>query len=70
MPKYEYQCVTCATSREVVCGIQEKRVEEFCESCGYLMTRLYKVGAVTFKGDGWASKDDKYEISYNQSDNR
>lgn len=69
MPKYEYQCITCSLSREVICAIQEYK-QEVCESCGHLMTRLYKVGAITFKGDGWASKDDKYEISYNQSDNR
>lgn len=70
MPTYEYQCTECSISEKHVYGIKEVHNDHFCNKCGYKMVRTYNIGAVTFNGDGWASKDGKFEISYNQSDNR
>jgi putative FmdB family regulatory protein len=70
MPKYEYECKDCSLSIDVHYGIQEDHLDHFCEGCKKKMTRTYNIGAITFKGNGWASKDGKSEISYNQSDNR
>jgi putative FmdB family regulatory protein len=70
MPKYKYQCINCLIDTDFTFRIDEEHPENHCEKCGYELSRVYNIGAITFKGDGWASKDDKYEISYNQSDNR
>lgn len=70
MPTYEYQCSECSLSVKVFYGIEEDHSDHFCETCGYKMIRTFNIGAITFKGNGWAGKDGKSEISYNQSDNR
>jgi putative FmdB family regulatory protein len=57
MPTYEYQCINCLVSTDFVFAIDEKHPEKFCEKCGYRLSRIYNIGAVTFNGDGWAGKE-------------
>jgi putative FmdB family regulatory protein len=55
MPSYDYQCPECQTEETVVRRLQDKEMKPICE-CGATMTRVFGLGAVTFKGTGWASK--------------
>jgi len=69
MPTYDYRCVTCESVVSVTSLIMETPKTPSCLSCMKPMDRVYGGISVTFKGNGWASKDGKSEISYNQSDN-
>jgi len=55
MPEYLYLC-SCGCSKRVRHGMFEDVVLD-CEACGQPMARKPQLGAVTFKGDGWAGKE-------------
>ena len=55
MPEYLYTC-DCGYTENVRHGITEEIVVE-CSHCNKWMRRKPQLGAVTFKGDGWAGKD-------------
>lgn len=57
-PVYDFECPACKTVRTETVSIH---VEEFVAkcACGEVMKKVYGVGAVTFKGDGFYSKDSK-----------
>lgn len=57
MPEYLYLC-SCGCSKRVRHGMFEDVVLD-CEACGQPMARKPQLGAVTFKGDGWAGKENK-----------
>lgn len=52
MPVYDFKC-ECGKKQSLTIGLSD--VDKFvtkCE-CGKPMIRVYGVGAVTFKGNGW-----------------
>ena len=55
MPEYMYTCA-CGYSESIIHGMLEDVVVE-CTVCKVPMIRKPQLGAVTFKGDGWAGKD-------------
>ncbi len=57
MPTYEYICRECETRLSEVRSISDPEPVHLCEKCGYIMNKIYNLGAVTFKGSGFYSKD-------------
>jgi putative FmdB family regulatory protein len=57
MPTYEYTCKNCETSQHISRGINDPEQIVICEKCEHDMKRVYSVGAVTFNGSGFYSKD-------------
>jgi putative FmdB family regulatory protein len=57
MPVYEYRCSKCDTKMSVKRGINETDPGYACETCNLQMIRVYSLGAVTFNGSGFYSKD-------------
>ena len=57
MPTYEYTCLDCEASQQINRGINDPENTVMCEKCGTIMKRVYSVGAVTFNGSGFYSKD-------------
>ena len=57
MPTYEYTCIPCDAIKKVTRGINDNSDSVLCDSCEQEMKRVYSVGAVTFKGSGFYSKD-------------
>ena len=57
MPSYQYVCKSCNTSISVIRNISEDDPGYACHSCKMPMSRVYSIGAVTFNGSGFYSKD-------------
>ena len=57
MPTYEYTCLDCEASSMVKRGINDKEEDVLCDTCKTVMKRVYSVGAITFNGSGFYSKD-------------
>jgi putative FmdB family regulatory protein len=57
MPTYEYNCVTCETSKDVIRKFDEPEVFPPCPSCGYHMIRVYTPAGIQFKGSGFYKTD-------------
>lgn len=57
MPTYQYTCKTCNEITNVVRGINDPEKELSCSTCNISLTRVYSLGAVTFNGSGFYSKD-------------
>lgn len=57
MPTYEYLCRECETSVTDVRSISDPEPVHICEKCGSKMNKVFNVGAVTFNGSGFYSKD-------------
>jgi putative FmdB family regulatory protein len=57
MPTYEYACHNCGSSMSVVRSIAESDPGYQCENCNQAMTKVYSIGAITFNGSGFYSKD-------------
>ena len=57
MPTYEYACRECDISISEVRPITDKEPEHFCQVCGNRMNKVFNLGAVTFNGSGFYSKD-------------
>jgi putative FmdB family regulatory protein len=57
MPTYQYECKDCDSKLTVNRGIFEDDPGYQCETCKKLMTKVYSLGAVTFNGSGFYSKD-------------
>jgi putative FmdB family regulatory protein len=55
MPVYDYQC-ECGEKRTQTLSITAEEVSIICK-CGKEMTRVYAVGAITFKGNGFYQTD-------------
>lgn len=57
MPTYEYACRECDVSFSEARSINDPEPEHFCTSCGNRMNKVFNLGAVTFNGSGFYSKD-------------
>ena len=56
MPLYEYTCLTCGSSLEVLQKINEPRLKK-CPKCGGLLKKVLSPPALQFKGSGWYVTD-------------
>jgi putative FmdB family regulatory protein len=50
---YDYECVACSNQYSVERSIHEDAVAPVCTNCHNSMTRVWAVGGITFKGDGF-----------------
>lgn len=57
MPSYNYKCPQCETVLTVVRSMMESDPGYTCDACNIAMNRVYSVGAITFNGSGFYSKD-------------
>ena len=57
MPSYNYKCSQCEAVLTVNRSIMESDPGYSCSTCNIAMTRVYSVGAITFNGSGFYSKD-------------
>lgn len=57
MPSYNYKCPQCEAVLTVVRSMMESDPGYTCDACNIAMTRVYSVGAITFNGSGFYSKD-------------
>lgn len=57
MATYEYQCKDCDVFLAVTRGISEEDPGYKCDTCDNDLTKVYSIGAVTFNGSGFYSKD-------------
>jgi len=57
MPTYEYSCIECDDSKEVVRPFSEADATEVCEKCGYSMNKVYGSFGIQFKGKGFYKTD-------------
>jgi putative FmdB family regulatory protein len=53
MPNYEFVCIECDSKIEVFFPITQKDQTVICETCGAKRNKVFAVGAVNFKGNGW-----------------
>jgi putative FmdB family regulatory protein len=56
MPLYEYKCLTCSSSLEVLQKVHEPRLKK-CPKCGGLLKKVLSPPALQFKGSGWYVTD-------------
>jgi putative FmdB family regulatory protein len=57
MATYEYRCEVCFKQLEVQRSIDDKLERSpYCPNCTVPMKRVYSLGGVVFKGNGWGSK--------------
>lgn len=57
LPTYEYKCPDCKTMLSEIRSINDPEPEHFCQDCGKKMNKKFNLGAVTFNGSGFYSKD-------------
>ena len=57
MPIYEYECSNCKVKDTFVRSINDKDPGYECKTFNLSLTRVYSLGAVTFNGSGFYSKD-------------
>lgn len=56
MPLYEYRCLKCGSSFEILQRINEKPVKK-CPKCGGPVQKVISPPALQFKGNGWYITD-------------
>jgi len=56
MPLYEYKCLTCGSSLEVLQEVNEPRLKK-CPKCGGRLKKVLSPSALQFKGSGWYVTD-------------
>lgn len=56
MPLYEYKCLTCGSSLEVIQKVNEPRLKK-CPKCGGLLRKVLSPPVLQFKGSGWYITD-------------
>jgi putative FmdB family regulatory protein len=56
MPLYEYKCLACGSSFEVLQKVSEPRLKK-CPKCGGLLKKVLSAPAIQFKGSGWYITD-------------
>jgi len=60
MPTYAYQCRDCGIEFEKMVPLAQYQDPQGCEDCGSDQTdKLLKAPGMIFKGDGWASKNNR-----------
>lgn len=50
---YDYECVACSNKYTIERSIHEDAVAPVCVGCHQSMTRVWAVGGISFKGDGF-----------------
>ena len=53
MPVYRYECQQCEVFVDVTRSIEELDTLPECDMCGSKLKRIYAIGGVEFKGEGW-----------------
>ncbi len=56
MPLYEYRCLDCGETIEIIQKFSDSPLSE-CEACGGTLERLLSPSAIKFKGSGWYVND-------------
>lgn len=56
MPLYEYKCLTCGSSLEVLQKVNEPRLKK-CPKCGGPLKKVLSPPTLQFKGSGWYVTD-------------
>ena len=56
MPLYEYKCLACGSSFEVLQKVNEPRLKK-CPKCRGLLKKVLSPPAIHFKGSGWYITD-------------
>lgn len=56
MPLYEYKCLACGSSFEVLQKVNEPRLKK-CPKCGGQLNKILSAPAIQFKGSGWYVTD-------------
>jgi putative FmdB family regulatory protein len=57
MAVYQYKCNQCETNIDIKRDMNEKDHGYKCSTCNSDLIRVYSLGAVTFNGSGFYSKD-------------
>lgn len=57
MPTYEYKCKDCETQVSDVRSINDPEPTINCAVCGKPMTKMFNLGAISFKGSGFYRTD-------------
>lgn len=57
MPTYEFGCVECDYTKEVIRPIAKASDSEVCEKCGYSMVKVYHSFGIKFNGTGFYKTD-------------
>ena len=56
MPFYDYRCVNCGATVEVLHGIDDQGARSH-DGCGGALERQFSAASIHFKGSGWAKLD-------------
>jgi putative FmdB family regulatory protein len=57
MATYDYRCEVCSKELEVQRSIEDVLARDpYCPNCTVPMKRVYSLGGVVFKGNGWGGK--------------
>lgn len=59
MPIYEYQCPTCEETFDRMLSMSRFDEPQACPSCGGETKKVISAPEVIFKGDDWASKNNR-----------
>lgn len=55
MPTYQYTCIECDKSKDLVRDVDDRDNPVVCETCGYLLKRNFVAAPIQFKGSGFYS---------------
>lgn len=55
MPTYQYTCIECDLSKDLVRNVEDRDDVVICEKCGYNMGRSFAAPQIQFKGSGFYS---------------
>ena len=70
MPLYEYRCINCGETFEVIQKFNQPLLEK-CPKCGGKLTKLLSPPMIQFKGSGWYVTDyAKKSESSKENDNK
>lgn len=66
MPTYQYRCDQCEWEYNEVRSIHESQQVTHCpnEQCTKPLRRIYTVPPIAFKGDGFYSRDQKLQVTF------
>ena len=56
MPHYQWECVKCATKKDLLCKTEERPKDMGCPVCGEAMEWVPQHNGRAFKGQGWTPK--------------
>ena len=57
MATYEFRCEVCSGRLELWRNIEDTLARDpYCPECTIPMKRVYSLGGIVFKGNGWGGK--------------